>query len=336
MLEPLAATLLAAALLGAALAGCGSGDGANPSADSSPSSQRVTTVVGSAQTPQEAAVQAQHRSAAPGPGPDLAPLRPREFERPIAAYRGYAEHQARRMAASVARLRSALAAGNLGSARAAWLDSYDDYLLLGAAYGALGELDEQIDGNPGRLPGGVHDPEFSGLHRLEYGLWSGESKRSLRAPAARLAADVAKLPRRLASLEITPLDYATRAHEILEDAQRDMLSGVDAPWSGSGLRATADAAAATEEVMKTLRPLLAGRGDGLGPVWIEMKEFQRVLAAVRREHGGRWPRLEAMSQGEHERVDGALGALLERLATLPGALETEPTPTIPTIEAQEQ
>ena len=42
----------------------------------------------------------------------------------------------------------------------------------------------------------------------------------------------------LPGASITPLEYATRAHEILEDAQRDLLSGADVPWSGEGVLAT--------------------------------------------------------------------------------------------------
>ena len=120
-----------------------------------------------------------------------------------------------------------------------------------------------------------------------------------------------------------PLVYATRAHEILEDAQRDMLSGVDAPWSGAGLRATADSLVATEFVIGTLRPLLDGRDSTIEPVEVEMARFRQALEQVRREHGGAWPRLEAMTQAQHERVDGALGSLLERLDAVPGALEVE-------------
>jgi high-affinity iron transporter len=276
-----------------------------------------------------------NKTAVPGPPSDLSPLPPSAFERPVAEYRAYAIGEAQAMAAAVTRLRTAIRAGDRAAARAAWLDAYDRYLRLGAAYGALGPLDGAINGRPGSLPEGVHDPGFTGLHRVEYGLWGNEPLPRLEAPAAVLAADVARLPAKLARMETTPLEYATRAHEILEDAQRDMLSGTQAPWSGAGLRATADSLAATEEVVSTLAPLLAGRGSVLPPVEVEEAAFGQVLAAVRRDHGGAYPPLDAMSQGEHERVDGALGSLLERLAAVPGALETEPPPEIPTIAAQE-
>jgi high-affinity iron transporter len=137
-------------------------------------------------------------------------------------------------------------------------------------------------------------------------------------------------------IAISPLVYATRAHEILEDAQRDMLSGIDAPWSGAGLRATADSLAATEFVVDTLKPLLNGRGSTIEPVEVELAQFRAVLERVRREHGGEWPTLEAMTRRQHERVDGALGSLLERLDTIPGALEVKRTKPLPTIAEQEQ
>ena len=74
---------------------------------------------------------------------------------------------------------------------------------------------------------------------------------------------VARLRRDLPSVSITPLEYATRAHEILEDAQRDLLSGADVPWSGEGLLATDAGLEATKEVVSTLRGLLIrSGGDG--------------------------------------------------------------------------
>ncbi len=339
---PIAAALAAAVVV---LSGCGGGSGdtssragnvAGTASGARAAGEAPLKVVGSSQTPQEAADSAMNKSSAPGPPPDLAPLPSRDFARPVAEYRAYAVGQAHRMEAAVERLRRAIVAGRRVVARQAWLEAYDRYLRLGAAYGALGDLDAAINGRPGSLPGGVRDPGFTGLHRIEYGLWEGESLASLSAPAATLAADVSRLPAKLATMKTTPLEYATRAHEILEDAQRDMLSGSQAPWSGAGLRATADSLAATEEVVSTLSPLLAGRGSVLEPVRVETAAFGRVLAAVRQRHGDRWPRLGQLSQAEHERVDGALGSLLERLAAIPGALETERVGGVPTIAAQEQ
>jgi hypothetical protein len=329
----------AAAVLGLGVAGCGGGSSA-PEAHpiqtvAARPDIRVTKVAGGRRSPQVAAAIAMERTKNPGPGSDLVPLPPSVFRRPVAKYRAYSGRQAKAMQGDVARLRKALVAGDVPAAKDAWFDAYDHYLRLGAAYGALGALDEEIDGNPGRLPEGVNSPEFTGLHRIEWGLWGGEAPAKLIGPTDYLAAKVARLRTVVQTIRIGPKTYATRAHEILEDAQRDMLSGVDAPWSGAGVRATADSLSATEFVIGTLRRLLAGREGSLEPVETEMAVLRDDLHRVKRETGGEWPTLEALRESQHERLNGALGALLERLEVVPGALEAHRTKPIPTIAEQE-
>jgi high-affinity iron transporter len=326
-------------LLAIWVAGCG-GSGPQPVARSIETvgahpDITVGKVTGGRLTPQQEAAIAMERTKNPGPGADLQPLHAENFTKPVAEYRVYSEGEAKAVQRQVAKLRGALVAGEVAAAKRDWLAAYDHYLRLGAAYGALGTLDEEIDGNPGRLPGGTGDPHFTGLHRIEMGLWEGEAPARLTGPAAYLAQRVDHLQGAVRRIAISPLVYATRAHEILEDAQRDMLSGVAAPWSGAGLRATADSLAATEFVVKTLKPLLNGRGGAIEPVENELARFRADLERVRREHGGGWPRLQALSQAQHERVDGGLGSLLQRLDDIPGALEVKRSTPVPTIAEQE-
>ncbi|MCW2952431.1 MAG: EfeM/EfeO family lipoprotein [Conexibacter sp.] len=293
----------------------------------------MTTVAGSASSPQAVADAAAMRPTAAGLRTEISPLSPRAFRAPVARYRAYAAREADAMQAPVGQLATALRRGDRGAAQAAWGRACDRYLLLGAAYRALGPLDRAIDGMPGGLRRGVADRRFAGLHRLEHGLWTGAPLASLVPWAVKLARDVHTLRRVVRTIPITPLDYATRAHEILEDAQRDLVSGRAAPWSGAGVRATADASAATAAVVGTLVPLLQGRGDALPPVQYGLRRLDAELASVRRDHGGRWPATGALTRAQHERVDGRLGAVLESLAAVPGALETQLPRAIPALPA---
>jgi high-affinity iron transporter len=280
---------------------------------------------------QEAADAAMQKPTAAGLRSEVQPLSPRAFHAPVARYRHYAIGQARAMAVAVGALVGALRSGDRAAARAAWLRAYDRYMRLGAAYGALGDLDQAIDGSAGGLPRGVRDPHFTGLHRIEHDLWTGRPTAAIVPYARRLRADVGRLPRKLARMAIAPLDYATRAHEILEDAQRDQLSGAAAPWSGAGVVATAGDLAATREVIATLRGVLSGRGETLPPVEYGLQAFGAQLRAIRRAHGGRLPTQDALRQREREALDGSLGALLEALSGVPGDLETQLPPAIPAI-----
>jgi high-affinity iron transporter len=279
------------------------GPGAAPAA-----SQRVTQahVHGTGQDAQAVAA-----AASGATGSALTPLAPADFAAPIARYRVYARGEARTLGARTAALSRALRAGDRARSRAAWQSAASAWRRVGAAYGALGSLGEAIDG---------------GLGRVEDGLWGHASPRALAAPAATLAASVATLRGRLGRSAITPLDYATRAHEILEDVQRDAL-GAGGP-SASGVRATADGVAATRVVLGTLGDVLAGRGDALTQSRFWLARLAGTVARIRAAHGGAYPTVSALSRAERERLQGRLGATLEALRGIPGELETTLPPKV--------
>lgn len=267
------------------------------------------------------------------PAPDLVPLPPSAFVRPIDQYRAYAMGQLTAMERQIGVLERALAADNRSGARDAWRGAYVDYLHLGAVYGEFGTLDRRIDGTAGGVPGGASSPRFTGLHRVERGLWSSASPRSLLVWARGLGTNVRALRHVIPTVAMTPLDYATRAHEILEDAERDLLSGVDVPWSQDGVLATAAGLQATEEVINTLRPLLDGRENVIEVVDTGLQHLGSVMATLRREHGGQYPTLDQLTQRQSEVLNGTLGGTLEALSQVPGALETRLPPPIPSLPA---
>lgn len=264
---------------------------------------------------------------------ELAPLAPRRFLAPERLYRRYAEGWIANALTDARALSRALSAGDRAGAERAWESTWSDYLHLGAVYGLFGQLNKAIDGTPGGLPGGSSDPRFVGLHRIEMGLWTGASVRALAPYATRLIGDLARLRGVVASVAITPLEYATRSHEIIEDAQRDFLSGTDVPWSGQGVLGTAAGLAATEEVFHTLEPLLSGRENTEGEVRSELLLLSGVLRAIRARHDGLYPSLSALGQYEHEQLNGYVAGALSALEEMPGTLETEAHHAIPKLPA---
>ncbi|HEY5316335.1 MAG TPA: EfeM/EfeO family lipoprotein [Solirubrobacteraceae bacterium] len=340
----MAVTALAAAMLvGSALSPAGLFEGslpfsvhgmARPASPRAPLGVRITKVFGSS-TParlygtQIGRMEDQGVNARGQLISDLSPLSPTAFRAPVAEYKHYAAGWLARVSGDAKALSAALRAGSRGVAKAEWRRAWSAYLHLGAVYGLFDTLDEEIDGMPGGLPGGASSPQFSGLHRIEMGLWDGQPPRSLVHWSGLLAVDVAQLRRVLPSVQITPLAYATRAHEILEDAQRDLLSGMDVPWSGEGVLGTAAGVAATDEVLRTLTPLLTGRDNTLVEVENELLLLSAALATVRHEHHGSWPTLGELSIMQRERIDGTLAGALGALEQLPGTLETTSLPDLP-------
>lgn len=250
------------------------------------------------------------------------------FVKPVAQYIAYSRAQLAALTGPLATLKDRLAAGDRTGAQRAWAIAWAGYLHLGAVYleGNVSDLNDAIDGNPGGLPGGTSNPSFTGFHRIEWGLWTGQSPQSLVPAVKALQHDVPVLSAALAKTTIDPLDYATRAHEILEDALRDLLSGSDVPWSQQGVLGTSAGVVATQEVLRTLSPLL-----NTSVQETELGHLQDVLNGLSAAHGGALPSNRQLTQSERERLDAATGEALDALAQIPGMLETAPAPAFPAI-----
>ena len=109
-----------------------------------------------------------------GPSDAVEPVTQQELIVPTRRYERYVERKFPTLIGLARGLVSAVDSGQRGVARGQWLAFEVLYQKLGAAYGAFGRADQEIDGLPDALAGGIHDPSFTGLHRIEYGLWNGQ------------------------------------------------------------------------------------------------------------------------------------------------------------------
>lgn len=263
---------------------------------------------------------------APAAGPvAVKPVTIGELAGPNKEYEAYAARQLAGLATAVTAIRADLRRGGLDAAKGDWLTAQLDWERVGASYNSFGDLGVAVDGLPDGLPGGAGDKAFTGLHRLEYGLWHGQSAATLLPIAATLAGDVAAVRRNLTSGDLAgdPANLPVRAHEILEDAQRDHLSGMDDEGGGAAFAQTYADVQVTRAVLGYLSPLIDTRQSGLvATAHSRLNALQSALLAARAD--GRWASPGTASIVTRERVNASIGALLETLASVPDLLELPP------------
>jgi high-affinity iron transporter len=248
------------------------------------------------------------------------PLQPSELDVPIQQYQTYVAGQLVTLAAQVATLNTAVTTGNADAARAAWLPAQLTWERVGAAYGSFGDLADAIDGNPQGLTLGVDDPGFTGLRRIEYGLWHGQSAAVLTPVTAKLIQDVATLQQKLPSLTVDPKDMPIRAHEILEDAQRDHLSGMTDQGAGAGYAETLADVDGTRVVVGELESLINERKPGLvTTLESQLDALERALRVT--EHNGVFDNQTTGPLTERQHVNAAIGQVLETVSPVPDLLE---------------
>jgi high-affinity iron transporter len=253
------------------------------------------------------------------------PVTTADLTGPNKQYQAYAAKDLVTLAADVATLHADIAASDLGKARADWLTAQLDWERVGASYDSFGDEGLAVDGLSDGYPQGVDDPGFTGLHRIEYGLYHGQSAAQLLPVATQLVKDVTTVQQKLTSDDEAgdPTQLPLRVHEILEDALRDHLSGIDDEGSHMAYAETYADTQVDRVVLGDVTGLVDARDPGLVNTIISQENtLQTALLAT--QSGGQWQPSTQVPLAARQRVDGAIGALLETLSIEPNLLEVPP------------
>jgi high-affinity iron transporter len=262
-------------------------------------------------------------TGAAGPGPvAVSPVALSDLAGPGQQYETYAAGSLATLAAKVTQIQGDLRAGRLAAARTDWLQAQMDWELVGASYDSFGDLGQAVDGLPAGLPRGVADPQFTGLHRLEYGLWHGQDAATLETVATQLQASIGRVRANLSSpgLAGDPAQLPVRAHEILEDALRDHLSLMDNEGGGAGYAETYADAQVTRVVLSELAPLIATRAPSLvSTASGQLSALQSALFATTANF--QWQPAKPATRAQRDKIDADIDATLETLSVVPDILE---------------
>jgi iron uptake system component EfeO len=253
--------------------------------------------------------------------PAILPITSADLIGPAKQYQAYVAAGLDALGRQADALASDVRGGDLGAAKAAWLPAHLTYERLGAAYDAFGDFDQDIDGRPDGLAGGVSSSQWTGFFRLEYGLWHGQSARQLTGVADKLDADVRALRTSWPATRINLLDIGLRTHEILENALQFDLTGHDDYGSGTTLATTQASITGTQELLSILQPLLVTRYTGLPAVYAGLDRLSTLLDRAKAA-GWPWTPVAQLPASSREQINSACGQALEELA--PIAAITEP------------
>jgi iron uptake system component EfeO len=224
---------------------------------------------------------------------------------PAQAYGAWVSSRLPALRQQVAAVAADAAEGDLTGASRDWLTAHTTSETLGAAYDAFGDVGDAIDGLPGH--------GLTGFHAVEAPLFTGAAASAVVGPAQQLVADVDTLIAEFPKAQIDPGDIALRAHEIVEDAIRDVLAGAADAGSGTEL-ATIDAnLTGASEALAPLHDILATRYPQLAATQQSLASAQQLVESFRGADGT-WTRLAALTTAQREHVDAALSETAELLA----------------------
>lgn len=275
--------------------------------------------------------------------PGVLPASETDFIKPVNAYSAWVTGQLRQLRDDVATLLASVRRGDLLAARHLWMTAQRQYLLLGAAYGAFGDLGDAIDSpvTPGVAP--ITDRSLTGLPKLEAVLWHAKpisSRRHGRAAKHARTRVFAYLRRRAVPVATALLgnvtdvaaafnnpvqpsntDMGLRSHEILEDALRFELTGRDDAGAHLTLFDIDAMVDATRAIMAPLRALLEVRDGDLKTTDTWLSRLKAYVDTFHRAGTDAWTPYGSLSVAQQRRLESLLGQTVEYLSEIAVVLD---------------
>ncbi len=168
-------------------------------------------------------------------------------------YRTYVQEQADATVPLVAELRDAVAAGDRERAKALYAPSRLPWERIEPVAESFGDLDPRIDAREADLEEGE---DFTGWHRLEKALWTGEDLAPMAPIAETLLADVEELAQRTPNAALTPASIGNGAKELLDEVATGKVTGEEEAFSHTDLVDFQGNLDGAQKAFEVLRPLV--------------------------------------------------------------------------------
>ena len=140
---------------------------------------------------------------------------PVAFIGPLAEYKVFLALESAALVEATSRLVEAVKAGDLAQAKALYAPARLPYKRMEPVAERFADLDAAIDARADYFERREEDPQFTGFHRLEWGLFAQGSTEGLAPVADKLLADVNTLRQRVRELDLPPDALAAGAERVI-------------------------------------------------------------------------------------------------------------------------
>lgn len=245
---------------------------------------------------------------------------PMQLVEPISQYKLYVIDQVGVLLKDTSAFADAIKAGDLAKAKSLYGSSRVAYERIEPLAELFSDLDGAIDSRADDHEGAEKDPGFTGFHRLEYGLFVGNSTEGLAPIADKLVADVTELQKRIKELTTPPDKVVGGAAALIEEVAASKISGEEDRYARTDLydfQANVDGA---QKIVELLKPLLDKENpDLLKKIEANFTTVNDILAKYRTADGG-FESYEKLTEADRNALKAPVTTLAEDLSQLRGTL----------------
>ncbi len=175
---------------------------------------------------------------------------------------------------------------------------------------SFGDLDPAIDAREADLEAGQ---EFTGFHKIEKDLWVSKDVSKSGPTADKLLADVKTIVEKSNSVQLSPLNLANGAKELLDEVATGKITGEEDAFSHTDLWDFAANLEGSRAAIAALRPVIEEKDAALA------KTLEEKFAAAQAEldkhrNGDGWKFHNELSEGDLKTLADSINALAEPIS----------------------
>lgn len=236
-----------------------------------------------------------------------------------ASYQRYVATQSDALVAKTTEFTDAVEAGQVEQAKALYPVARTFWERIEPVAEKFGELDALTDGREDTLAPGQ---PLTGWHRLERDLWQDGLQPDSSAMADQLLSNVTTVVAEAKTVELTPLDLANGAKELLDEVATGKVTGEEDRYSHTDLWDFRANVEGSQAAINALRPVLAERAPELLPKldsrFAAVSQALNALAV-----GDGYVLYDTLTPEQVKTLSDKVDALAEPLSTVSGVVATQ-------------
>jgi len=234
----------------------------------------------------------------------------------VANYRGYVQAQTEQLGTLSKQFTDAVRAGDIDEAKRLFPIARTPYEMIEPVAESFGDLDPAIDAREGDTEPGV---EWTGFHAIEKQLWVDADISGAASLADKLDADIAALAALVRDVELSPLQIANGAKELLDEVATSKITGEEDRYSHTDLWDFAANLEGVEGALDSLRPALSERDAAL---MSDVDEAFEVVEDLLAKHavGDGYKLYTSLSATEIQALADAVSGLAEPISKVAAAI----------------
>ncbi|GAA4560335.1 iron uptake system protein EfeO [Pseudonocardia xishanensis] len=235
-----------------------------------------------------------------------------------AGYTRYVTSQIEALVAKNTEFTTAIKAGDVEQAKALYPVSRTYWERIEPVAESFGDLDPKMDGREDdeRDPGVA----FTGYHRLEKDLWVDGLQPDSAAIADQLDADIADLQNRVKTIELTPVQLANGAKELLDEVATGKITGEEDRYSHTDLWDFKANVEGSQASVAALRPVIDAKDPSLGPILDQRFAAVETLLEGYRAPDGGFVLYTQLTEADTKKMTDAVDALAEPISQVAGVV----------------